>query len=152
MYSFQARQKSVRRSSRFERLLRLDPHVQPADVTVFLELDPQLQFEELRELRRDAAHLGGGSFGALAAVFVSAALVAYPLIVSGLYQAGVASNQPLILGIGVAILGAVVATNFVLTQNNLARSAARLAFYEQAMEEQRAVQKRQRRWWQAEKM
>jgi hypothetical protein len=152
MYSFQARQKSVRRSSRFERLLRLDPHVQPADVTVFLELDPQLQFEELRELRRDAAHLSGGSFGALAAVFVSAALVAYPLIVSGLYQAGVASNQPLILGIGVAILGAVVATNFVLTQNNLARSAARLAFYEQAMEEQRAVQKRQRRWWQAEKM
>lgn len=152
MYSFKARQKSVQWSSRFERLLRLDPHVQPADVTVFLELDPQLQFEELRELRRDAAHLGGGSFGALAALLVSATLVAYPLIVSGLYQAGAASSQPLILGVGVAILGAVAASNFVITQNNLARSAARLAFYEEAMEERRAVQKRPRRWWQAEEM
>lgn len=143
---------SVQRSSRFERLFRLDPHVQPADVAAFLELDPQLQFEELRELRRDAAHLGGGSFGALAAVFVSAALVAYPLIVSGLYQVGVSSSQPLILGIGVAVLGAVVATSFALTQNNLGRSAARLAFYEEALKERRAVQKRPRRWWQAEKM
>ena len=152
MYSFKARQTSVQRSSRFERLFRLDPHVQPADVTAFLELEPQFQFEELRELRRDAAHLGGGSFGALAAVFVSAALVAYPLIVSGLFQVGSASSQPLLLGIGVALVGAVVATNFALTQNNLSRSATRLAFYEEALEERRAVQKRPRRWWHAEKM
>lgn len=147
MHSYKPRQIIIRRSYRFERMFRLDPHVQPSDVAAFLALDPKLQFEELRELRRDAAHLGGGSFSALVAVYVSAALVAYPLIVSGAYQLADVNIQPLIVGLGVAAIGLVLALNFALTQNNLARSAARLAFYEKALEERRAVRIKSHRWW-----
>lgn len=131
-----------------ERLFRLDPHVRPSEVAAFLELDPQPQFEELSQLRRDAAHLGGGSFGALVAVYIGAALVAYPLIISGFYQMVDLPIHPLVIGLGVAGIGLVLALSFAVTQNNLGRSATRLAFYEEALEVQRSARGRSAwRWW-----
>lgn len=142
MHSYEPRQYPTISSERLERLFRLDPRVRPSEVAAFLALDPLLQFEELRELRRDTAHLGGGSFGALVAVFAGAALVAYPLIVSGVFQLADLPIHPLIIGGGVAALGLVLALSFALTQNNLGRSAARLAFYEEALALQRSARAR----------
>lgn len=147
MHSYKKREAPVMSSARFERIFRLDPHVQSSEVAAFLELDPALQFEDLRELRRDAAHLSGGSFGALIAIYVGAAFVAYPLIVSGMAQTAGSPFGPIFAGMGVAGIGLILALNFALTQNNLGRSATRLAFYEQALEVQRSAQDRTKWRW-----
>jgi hypothetical protein len=148
MNSYRVGQMETVRRTKFERLCRLPAQVQESEIAAFLGLDPKLQFEKLRELRRDAAHLSGGSFGALIAIYTSAALVAYPLISSSFFQNSSIrfADQSLVIGSGIACLVFLLAMNYALTQNRLARSATRLAFYEEALRESLSGKKAGHQW------
>lgn len=114
------------------------PVVERSDVDLFLSLSETQQFEDLRDLRTRAAHLGGGSLAAFTALYVSIVLAVLPLFLGSIIDESgpFASAAPYITGAAVLILGLWIAYSFVLEQRDMARASARLAFYDEALQRQ----------------
>lgn len=106
--------------------------VEQVEIDHFLILDSTRQFDVLRQLRTDAAHLSGGSMSAFTAAYISVVLVAIPLMASSIVNSWPVGGS---IGLGAFILiaGLVLARSSVLYQRDLARSATRLAFFEEAL-------------------
>ena len=106
--------------------------MEQAEIKHFLVLSQAQQFEVLRKLRTDAAHLGGASLSAFTAVYISVVLVAFPLLASPIVELwpGPGSTG---LGLFILLAGMVLAISLVRHQHDLARSATRLAFFEDAL-------------------
>ncbi|MHC6231977.1 hypothetical protein ACX5I6_20810 [Arthrobacter sp. MMS24-T111] len=109
------------------------PEVTREDIDIFLALDENKQFEDLRELRTRAAHLGGGSLGAYTALYVSVTLAALPLLVQGTASWVGPFTSALAIALVVLVAGFWIAYSFVHAQHEMARAATRLAFYEEAL-------------------
>jgi hypothetical protein len=118
--------------TRKARRLGLTSPVELEEINRFLDLSPAQRFEVLRQLRTDVAHLGGGSLSAFIAVYISVVLVAIPLLASSIIEDFPVGGS---IGIGLFILvaGLVVTRSFILHQRDLARSSARLTFFEDAL-------------------
>ncbi|MBG6181873.1 hypothetical protein [Arthrobacter sp. CAN_A1] len=118
--------------TRKARRLGLTPPVELEEIDRFLDLDLVQRFEVLRQLRTNAAHLGGGSLGVFIAVYISVVLVAIPLLAASIIEDfPVAGSMG--LGLFVLVAGIVVTRSFILHQRDLARSSTRLAFFEEAL-------------------
>lgn len=112
------------------------PEVTRQEIATFLALNEDKQFEDLRSLRTRAAHLSGGSLGAFTAVYVGALLVAFPLLAHSTAGWAVNFASPLSIALIVLLSGSAIGYSYALDQHDMARAAARLAFYEQALKVQ----------------
>lgn len=119
--------------TRSSRRSRTHPPVEQAEIEAFLGLSPAQQFEDLRELRMSAAHLGGGSLSAFSAIYISIVVGALPLISSAWPDGFGSPAVPFALGAFILGGGFTVALAFVRYQQEMARAATRLAFYEDAL-------------------
>lgn len=117
--------------------MRRFPEVTPQEVRRFLTLNDEQQFEDLLLLRTRAAHFGAGSLAAFTALYISVILFAVPLIIESLPGETLGIPPALIPTVGTLAAGIWIAFAFVQEQHNMARAAARLAFYEEALDRNR---------------
>lgn len=123
---------SVTRKSRRARRF---PAVEQPEIALFLSQDERQQFEDLRELRTKAAHLGGGSLAAFTAVYVSLIIVVLPILTTTILDnAGpYAAAAPYLTAVVIGGAGLWIAIAFLHEQHDMARAAARLSFYTEAL-------------------
>lgn len=120
----------------------MHPPVEQAEIGAFLALSPRQQFEDLRELRMSAAHLGGGSLSAFSAIYISIVVGALPLIGSAWPNGSGWFGVPLALAAVILGGGFAVAIALVRHQHEMARAATRLAFYEDELNRLRTSEAR----------
>lgn len=109
------------------------PEVTRQEINRFLGLSDDEQFEDLRLLRTRAAHLSGGSLSAFTALYISIIFFAVPLINASLPSDALWFPPTLIPAVFALALGLGIAYGFIHEQHNMARAAARLAFYEDVL-------------------
>lgn len=112
------------------------PEVTRQDITTFLALDENKQFEDLRTLRTRAAHLSGGSLSAYTALYVGVLLVAFPLLGQAIASWAGPLASTLCIALIVLIGGCWIAYAYLHDQHDMARAATRLTFYEEALKTQ----------------
>jgi hypothetical protein len=109
--------------------------VQQEDIQAFLELTHDQRFKVLRTLRHEASLLAGGGLGPMAALYFAAVVASLPLISALSLQDDKQWAAPASIALGVFMLmsGLYLTVQVVLSQRRYARSATRLAFYEDAL-------------------
>lgn len=129
-----------------------DATVQEEDIEAFLELPKDQRFQVLRTLRHEASLLAGGGLGPMAALYFSALVAALPLMAVLSLQGDKQWAAPTSVALGtlIFIFGLYLTGQVILSQRRYARSATRLAFYEEALEHMRDRDERNsrqfRRW------
>lgn len=112
-----------------------DVAVQEDDIEAFLRLPEEQRFQVMRTLRHEAALLSGGGLGPMAGIYFAAVVASVPLMTA----LSVQGDKPwtfaasVAVGAFVLICGLYLTLQVVLTQRRYARSATRLAFYEDAL-------------------
>lgn len=124
-----------------------DVTVQQEDIEAFLELPHDQRFQVLRTLRHETSLLAGGGLGPMAALYFAAVVASLPLIsaLSSQDDKQWAAPTSIALGTFVLISGLYLTFQVVLSQRRYARSATRLAFYEDALRNVSARDKRSQR-------
>lgn len=112
-----------------------DATVRQEDIQAFLELTQDQRFEVLRTLRHEASLLAGGGLGPMAALYFAAVVASLPLVSALSLQDDKqwAAPTSIALGILMLITNLYLTLQVVLSQRRYARSATRLAFYEDAL-------------------
>lgn len=112
------------------------PAVEQAEIALFLGQDERQQFEDLRDLRTKAAHLGGGSLAAFTALYVSLIIVVLPILTATILDdtGPYAAEAPYITAAVIGGSGLWIAIAFLREQHNMARASARLTFYTEALQ------------------
>jgi hypothetical protein len=112
-----------------------DVTVQEDDIKAFLRLPEEQRFQVMRTLRHEASLLSGGGLGPMAGIYFAAVVASLPLLTALSLQ----GNKPWTLAVSIAvgaltlISGLYLTLQVILTQRRYARSATRLAFYEDAL-------------------
>lgn len=112
-----------------------DVTVQEGDIEAFLRLPEEQRFQVMRTLRHEASLLSGGGLGPMAGIYFAAVVASVPLLTA----LSVQGDKPWTLAASIAvgafvlICGLYLTLQVVLTQRRYARSATRLAFYEDAL-------------------
>lgn len=112
-----------------------DISVQEDDIQAFLRLSEEQRFQVMRTLRHDASLLSGGGLGPMAGIYFATVVASLPLLTALSLQ----GDEPWTLAVSVTvgafmlISGLYLTLQVVFTQRRYARSATRLAFYEDAL-------------------
>ena len=112
-----------------------DVTVQEDDIQAFLRLPEEQRFQVMRTLRHETSLLSGGGLGPMAGIYFAAVVASLPLLTALSLQ----GDEPWMLAVSITvgafmlISGLYLTLQVVLTQRRYARSATRLAFYEDAL-------------------
>ncbi|WP_285251223.1 hypothetical protein [Pseudarthrobacter sp. fls2-241-R2A-168] len=113
-----------------------DATVKEDDIEAFLRLPKEQRFQVLRTLRHEASLLAGGGLGPMAGIYFAAVVASLPLLTALSLQGDKQWTMAVSVAVGKLMLisGLYLTFQVVLTQRRYARSATRLAFYEEALQ------------------
>lgn len=116
-----------------------DATIQEEDIKAFVDLPESERFQVLRTLRHEASLLAGGGLGPMAGIYFSALVASLPLLALLSLQGGQQWAALISIAIGAVLFmfGLYLTVQVILSQRRYARSATRLAFYEDALREVR---------------
>jgi len=123
-----------------------DATVQPEDIETFLRLPLEQRFQILRALRHEASLLAGGGLGPMAGLYFAAVVASLPLLLALALQDDKQWAAPVSIAAGAILLvsGLYLTGQVLFSQRKYARSATRLAFYEDALRDVQTQNQRNR--------